>query len=74
MTERSPAELIEAAESSLDEAARHEAAVDDEERADYLVERSQAEAILAIAKHLAALDEALRGIRADLPANRGSTE
>lgn len=73
MIERSAAELIEAAERSLDEAARHEAGVEDEERADYLVERSQAEAILAIAKHLAALEEALSGIREALPAIRGST-
>lgn len=73
MTERSAAELIQAAESSLDEAGRHEAGVEDEERADYLVEPSQAEAILAIAKHLATLEETLRGIREDLPADRRAT-
>lgn len=55
-------ELTAAAQRSLEEAHGQEAGVEDEERADYLVERSQAEAILAIALRLGAIEEALQAL------------
>ena len=62
MPEDSTRGLIEAARSSLDEAAGHEARVEHDERADYLVERSQAEAILAIAISLERMERSIAAL------------